>query len=364
MKKLLIALLALSVAGTAFAADPAFTFSGALKTGMTFASSDATSATEDGMVLLQSDDVGDNVPVRVELVGAYTDGDFGVKFRLRSNYEDALSFSYGYAWGNLFSNMVTFKVGKVDDGAWETEGDEGFDVADGNGLQVQVKPVAGLNAGVKFNAPVATANGTYTAWTYEQFGNEVALGLGYTSDMFNFQAGYQMDSDADDAGSEDFAKAYFGVNYKGLKGLTAIAEGRLGALGDADLGWKEFNETVEYAVNEQLSVGVLAWQTMFGELYVGGAIKDVLTGASVADDSLLYSVKPYANYKLNDKTTLGLSVEYAAQGDATSMTVKPSATVQLAPKAKFVGFYAYNTADDTADTVNTQTIQLDFIYSF
>lgn len=369
MKKLLIALLALSVAGVAFAADPALTLSGAVKTGLTFASSDSTSATEDGMVLLQSDDVGDNVPVRVELVGAYTDGDFGLKFRLRSNYEDALTFSYGYVWGNLFNNMVTYKVGKVDDGSWGTEGDEGFDAADkvGNGLQIQVKPVEGLNVGVKLNAPVATKVDTYTAWTYEQFSNEMSFGLGYTSDMFNFQAGYAMDSDADDSGSEDFSWAYFGANYKGMEALTAIVEAKFGGLGDADLGWKEFNETVEYAVSEQISVGVLSWQTMFGEFYTAGAIKDPLDGAVVADDGLLYSVKPYANYKLNDKTTLGLAVTYAAQGDATDITVKPSATVQLGAKAKFVGFYAYDTADSGvkgADPINTQTIQLDFIYSF
>lgn len=406
MKKLLIALLALSVAGTAvFAADPALTFSGALKTGLQFTSSDEEGVIDtdgdgediekaDGAVSLYSDDA--EKALRLELVGAYTDGDFGVKFRLRADGQASLNFSYGYAWGNLFNNMVTFKVGKVDDGAWATEGDEGFDVADGNGLQIQVKPMAGLNVGIKLNATAIAgvpvnpeeagidmdADGeddvtflvpgsSARAMTYAEFFSESALGLGYTSDLFNFQAGYQMDSAYDDEKDADYdanayAMAYFGASYKGMKALTAKVEGRLGALGAADYSWKEFNEVVEYAVNDQISAGIVLWQTMFSEFYDDGATKDPIWG-DLKDDGLLYSVKPYANYKLNDKTTLGLAVTYAAQGDATDITVKPSATVQLAPKAKFVGFYSYNTADSGlkgADPVNTSKIQLDFIYSF
>jgi len=172
MKKLLIALLALTVAGTAFAADPALTFSGALKTGIQFTSSDADKDDEtgidptDGFVTTYNDDAGKTT--RLDLKGAYTDGDFGLKFRLRSNAFEAPVVNYAYAWGNLFSNKVTFKAGDIDDDAWETEGDEGFDLADDQGLQIQIKPIEGLNFGVKFATTAAyeTDDETYYGETY------------------------------------------------------------------------------------------------------------------------------------------------------------------------------------------------------
>jgi hypothetical protein len=387
MKKLLIALLALSVAGTAFAADPALTFSGALKTGIEFSSNDATSADEDGTVSLYNDDAGKFT--RLDLNGAYTDGDFGMKFQLRTNDLTAPSYNYAYAWGNLFNNMVTFKVGDVDDGAWATEGDEGFDVADGNGLQIQVKPMAGLNLGAKLQV---------AGYTYEATQQELALGLGYTSDMFNFQAGYQMDSDADatfdltdkaiefsgldadDNGKlegaelvalltlldielepEDNASAYVGFSYKGMKALKAVAEAKLFNLG-SDLGYTWANQVIEYAVNDQISAGIVMHQYLW-------------SNADIADGANLYSFKPYGNYKLNEKVTLGLAVYYSTWmmnvsgvDAASELYLQPSATVQLGPKAKFVGFYKYDTVtmdkDFFGDPVNTQTIQLDFIYSF
>ncbi len=389
MKKLLIALLALSVAGVAFAADPALTFSGALETGMAFTQTDGDD--DDGAVKMYNDDADENV--RFELIGAYTDGDFGVEFRYRTESftDTALVENYAYVWGNLFNNMVTFKAGNVDDSAWESEGDDGFDVADDHGLQIQVKPMEGLNLGVKLNVPKTDA------YTYEQFQKEIGFGLGYTSDLFNFQAGYKLDSDADaDYGDamDDYlvlfnkiaaaldptwddaefaaddvnASAYFGVNYKGLKGLKAIAEAKMFNLGDSDFGYTEANEEFAYDVNEQINVGILMYQYMYSD-------------SDTADFANLIDFKPYVNYKLNDKVTLGFAVYYGttmmnvdSTDPTTEIYVKPSATVQLGPKAKFVGFYKYDTLTmdkdfaeqvlGVEDTVTTQTIQLDFIYSF
>lgn len=363
MKKALAIITALALVSTvAFAQDAAaLKLSGAIKTGVQMTSGDSA---EDGNVVAYNDDA--EKISRFELVGTYTDGDFGLKFRMRADDFKTPLLSYGYVWGNLYSNMVTFKAGNIDDGAWETEGDDGFDVADGLGLQVQVKPAEGINFGVKLTP------GT-TAMTTEQFTGELAFGGAYVSDMFNVQAGYKLDSDIDapatfknaddadaalwiaslgvDADTEAFA--YVGANIKAVEKLTLKAEGKFFNLGaSSDIGLTEIDEIVEYAVSDPLAVGIVAYQWLPGN----------------SDLENIMNFKPYVNYKLNDKATAGFAFFYELNSgyleDATTMYIKPSLTYAFNSKAKINAFYKYVAADNTVDTTADNVVQLDFIWSF
>jgi hypothetical protein len=370
MKKALAILMVLAmVTGVAFAQDaPALTFSGAIKTGVQITSGDSA---EDGAVIAYNDDAGKIS--RFDLKGDYTDGDFGVSFRIRADDFVTPKLSFGYVWGNVFSNMVTFKAGNIDDGAWATEGDDGFDVADGLGLQLQVKPIEGVNFGVKLTP------GAATPMTTEQFASELAIGGAYVSDLFNFQAGYKLDSDYDDTVAadgtakiygyeftgeeyalafpdvkpEDWAYAYVGFNVKAIENLTLKAEGKFTSLGAySDIGLAEINEIVAYAVTDPLAVGIVMYQWIPGN----------------SDAETIMNFKPYVNYKLNDKATAGFAFFYEMNSgylkDATTMYIKPSLAYAFNSHAKINAFYKYVAKDDTEDTTSDNVVQLDFIWSY
>lgn len=339
MKKALVVLLSLVAAGALFAADaPTFALSGAVKTGVLFQTGDTN---EDGSWKLYNDDAGKTS--RLEIVGTYADADYGLKFRLRSDdFAAAPSVSYAYVWGDFLADMITFKAGAVDDGAWATKGDTGFDVADGKGVQVQFKPIAGLNFGLKLDLVAANA-------TTEQFIGETAVGLGYTAEKFNFQAGYKMDSDVDGS-SEDEAFAYAGIQFVGIEALTVTAEAKLTNLGDTAVAAAvtTIDEVVEYSGIESLTLGLISYQVLSGDDNVDMKI----------------SVNPYANYKLNDKATAKFGVYYEMQGDASDIWVQPGVEYVLGAKAKVNAFLNYDMKDTGSVATNDTKIQIDFLYSF
>jgi len=153
MKKLIVLLLAFAMVGAVFAADapaPALTFNGYLNTGFQY---DTTS----DLVKLYGAYAGKTS--RLRLNAAYTNGDFGVNFRYQSNDSaTAPSVTQALVWGNLFNKMVTFKAGELNDYTWATPYNS-FGNFDGQtGIQVQLKPIAGLNFGVF--VPVTAAGAT------------------------------------------------------------------------------------------------------------------------------------------------------------------------------------------------------------
>ena len=388
MKKIIAAVSAIILTGFVFAQDaaapakpaPAWTFCGVIKTGLQFKAGDSN---KDGSVLVYNNDAGK--PSRFDFSGTYVNSDVGAAFKLREQTSLATSpvVKYAYAWGNYFDGKVTLKAGNIDDAVWETEGDVNYDIVNGPGSNslgavAQFKPVAGLNVGLKVSASPTVAQ------TSKQTLNELGFGAGYTSDLFNFQAGYQLDSDVDDitstakttykndpltnivtatttttvndAYASDHAYAYFGANYKGIKQLTAIVEGQFANLGAfGDIGLTTIDETIEYAVSDPLSLGALSYQVVSN---VDGAKTEI-------------NFKPYANYSLSKIVTLNGKVFYELNSgnvkDINTFYVQPGATFTIG-KTSIIAFYRYNVSDlgdkSAAGKQVDNIVQVDFIWKF
>lgn len=380
MKKALAILSALAlVSVVAFAEDaPALKLSGYIDTGI-------KSVTGDGAdtVQLWGDDSGSTT--RFDLNGTYTNGNAGVDFKLRTQDMTAPAINYFHAWTNLFDGKAKLVAGKLDNSAWKTEGDDGFTSENDQGIQVQIIPVAGLNLGVKFNT-----NGN-AAITPKQFLNETGFGAKYTSDLFNFAAGYKLDSDADDAlagkatyayidedadgtpdivagavgittipgAASDYANkeayAYTGINYKGIAGLKLIAEAKWTGLGKyADIGLAEYDEIIEYKVSDPLSVGILMYQ------YIPGS----------SDIKSQLSFKPYVGYVVNSMVKATGEVKYVSNAafveKVNNVTFKPGVELTVSPSAKILINDAYTIADtgDEVAKTTTNTINVNFRWNF
>ena len=202
MKKALAFLAAAALVSAAFAEDaaaPALKVSGALKTGIQLTGGDSNKT---GSAKLQYSDDEDTTKVsRFDINGSYDAKDYGVEFRFRQQADltTAPTIRYAYVWGNYVDGKVKVEAGHIQDFALDCVGYEGYGIGigqdDGNGALLLVKPVAGLTLGVESTVPTT---GSYTT---KQLLNELGFGAAYSTDVFGVQAGYQLDSDADDEGS-------------------------------------------------------------------------------------------------------------------------------------------------------------------
>jgi hypothetical protein len=133
MKKALIVLLILGVAGAVFAQD--LKFDGQIRTGLVVG---ATNVEESDPVLYAHSVSAERRIGQFRLNGAYTNAEktAGAKFRLQfrdytGSVVPALPWFFGYV--NLFENAVTLNAGLIDDGTFGT-GDAIYDDDNGEGL--------------------------------------------------------------------------------------------------------------------------------------------------------------------------------------------------------------------------------------
>lgn len=306
MKKLIVLLLALAMVGAAFAqaAAPALTFSGYLNTGFQY-------DTGTDLVKLYGAYAGQTS--RLRLNAAYTNGDFGVNFRYQSN-DSATAPTVGQAlvWGNLFNKMVTFKAGKLNDYTWATPYNA-FGNFDGQtGVQVQLKPVAGLNFGVFVPLVAAGATPANTFKDMSIAGKYSASGL--ADFLVNLNLGTA-------------ANALYGsVNVTAVKDLTAILEAKVTDLTNVSTTLY-MDQYLSYGMGD-LSVGAYIDQTFgtpFGwsvspEVdYTMGNV-ELYASFTYASDKT-WSINPYVNYTLNSKSSVKT---YASYDNTKTFTVGSS----------------------------------------
>jgi len=292
MKKLFVLLLALSCVGFVFAEDAA----PALKlTGKIYGAIDVVKAGEEDaqIVMGRSADSGYEEAWRTRINGAYTDGDYGMNFRLQAGGSTAPTFTRTFAWANFFGGMLNVKAGYLYEGGWMTQGDAAFGEIDSKGgFSLSLKPVEALTAGAY--VPVTT---TY-ALLEDAFKN-IQLGAAYSVEgIGDFEAGYL------GSAIDDQSDIFVGFNLTAVENLSAQVEFMLGNLGaetdiakivayDVDtLGFYQIVETVEYAM-EPLTVGFIGYQTLY-----------------TADDAALgMSLNPYVEYAMGT-VSLGLDFVY------------------------------------------------------
>jgi|GEM_PF-2102547 len=391
MKKLIVLLLALSVVGIAVMAQdaaaapaPTLKLSGYLDTGLTYAK---VGSADDAVAQWGNDSATNG---RFQINGSYTNGDYGVNFRLRvqpsngfsaSSSPNAVFLRRGYGWTNLFGGMAMIQAGKLGDYTWSGANGNywnSFGNFDGPvGIQLQIKPIDGLNFGIF--VPVAQTSAPMTL--SDTFGSS-ALGLNYTmKDTFNVQFGYQMMPDTkagadttssslylaaggelssatvayyDGAGvlvpgplvantvytkvvttagavaTKNNSSLWFGGQILAVPKLTLDFEGQVSALGASDKGSFFVFENVAYDL-APLNVSMQMSQEMFNassdkaqlefnptvDYALSDSINAGVTGDIAMKDSKTgYDFGPYAKFVTNKNSFVKIGVSYAA-GDYT-----------------------------------------------
>jgi hypothetical protein len=419
MKKALVILLILAVAGGLFAQD--VKVGGQIRTGILF---DAPNGTK-GQTIGLFNDGDDGYTTRIDLNFSLTKEDYGVVVGLRNdwlngptgsnanavsgsttflNYSE-FSVYNAYVWADFANDLVNVKLGKIDDGVWKTEGDEEFGVATGDGLRVEVKPIPGLNAGIFLTVPAggdAIVNGQtiaadkYYKYPFKYFLPETALGASYKADLFNVAFGVKFDSNGDgyaydnpvdgsefvsvdpdnNSGSLEFIggdrdksltggqRAYFGASIKAVENLKAVIEAQFYNLGAFNsVGYTWFDEVIEYAVASNITAGLVATQFF----YATPLANTVGEGGDKA--GIFLKFKPYGEYGVNDAVAVGVGVPFAFQKNVKkySIGVEPYVTYKLADTASIGFVYKWNVSEvdaDDSDPDFNQKVQINFNYSF
>jgi hypothetical protein len=311
MKKLIVLLLTIAMVGAVFAEEapaPVLKWSGLLNTGFQYDNS------TDSLYLY-----GQNAgkASRLRLNADYTNGDFGVHFRLQTDDATTTAFSIKHAlvWGNLFNNMATFKVGLLNDSTWATPYNS-FGSLDGKkGVQLQVKPIKGLNVGAFM--PLMPLDTTKTVPAGDVPKDMTFAGKYSISGIADVLAGLNLG-----VAPTTKTEAYGSVNVTAIENLTAIVEADLTDISDI-ANTLSLDEYASYAMGN-LAVGAYLEQD-FGSTFgwtiapeVSYAIDKAEVGGSftIASGSV-WSIDPYVTYTLNDKSTVK---GYASYDNASVFT--------------------------------------------
>jgi hypothetical protein len=246
MKKVLVFLLTLSFAASAFAIDfgNGLTLAGEVKAGVRVLSQgDGNDDTEDTSASFYNADAGQNL--RYRLTFGYTGDWGGAKIRLQSDDSnvstgsDSVGFyaKYAYGWINLLDGKVVVSGGHIGDDLWGL-GKLGANVFDPSldaviGARVAFNIVDGLSFGVAF-----PFNGV-TYYNYDSsefkkktgartlgdaFGGAVIGGL-YKSSLFSAAAGVRLYSAIDSKAHGGAADTSDGTKYGDVDGYADIIAG-------------------------------------------------------------------------------------------------------------------------------------------
>jgi hypothetical protein len=296
MKKALIGLLILAIAGGVFAQE--VNFGGGVTTGLWI---DIQDGADEIGVRGDDDDSGDAIHAWFD--ATYDAGDWGVALGSVAGFDSdpenakagSLEFYNAHGWMKFVDGMLTLRAGMIDPAVWNTaiytaaELDD--NLSSGGGLRLEVTPIDGLNLGAFFSYP----NGGSLAGKIANFFQETALGFSYGNDMFGISATLKLYSEEDlgyrEADSD--MKLIFGFGFMGIPGLAIGVEGKVDHLGAySDAGEIEVWEEVDYTLGP-LSFGVHA--------------KEILLGHGDVSFSE-FMAKPLVSYAVTDEVTVGADV--------------------------------------------------------
>ncbi|MDR2095846.1 MAG: hypothetical protein LBP76_10070 [Treponema sp.] len=255
MKKTLIFLLILAVAGGVFAQDLKLTGEAKMGLGVRY----DTSSEEAHLIPFGRDS---EQGVHFRLNGAYaTEGDTaGVKFRLQQRAEFTVPYAFGYV--NVFNNLLTLQGGLIDDGTFNSGGGIlDSDAGEGVGTNILVKPIEGLVIG----GGAYAASGVGHLKSLPKLGDaKYTAGFSYAMpDLFKIVTSFRTKNWIQ--GTENLGESVLneqnqlivGANILALSnmGLNLVLEGRFTSLGeDKELDIDGF-ATIGYA-KDALSAGL------------------------------------------------------------------------------------------------------------
>jgi hypothetical protein len=376
MKKFLVVLMILAVAGGVIAQD--ISFSGQVEAGILF----EKAGDEDLMVKPYNADA--DVPLRADLTTKAEWENVGAKVRFRSDFNGFLgSFDpignpnvdakaigvkvpFAFVWANVLNDMIKISAGKLDDAAWATQGDFDTQYDNTNGTRVEIKPIEGLNVG--FALDIVDGAGVEIG----DFFLETVIGAKFVADPVTVVAAVKLDGEADgpapewdDAASsyttpaktDEEIKALFSVNITAVPKLTAIIDGEINHI-NGDMGI-DIHEKFGYQILDPLEAHLVLVQ------------KGVLD-SDVNPAGLLFAIKPGVSYAvIPDKFIAKLDLEFNTYTenffDPLQIVLQPGIEWRYNETAKILGWYKgiFWTDDAVAPGAKPiHQVQVDFRWSF
>jgi hypothetical protein len=289
MKKALIGLLILAIAGGLFAQE--LNWTGTVRTGFQI---DVIDGADDIGIYATDDDV--PTPVKARLGLTYTDGPWGLKLGTGANIGSESGTSMfvhnAYGWMDFVDGMLNIKAGLIDDNVWDTGGEYDDGVATGGGVRLEILPIEGLNLGAFFTYPdPAKVSATKIA----NFFQETAFGFSFDGGIFDVAAAIKLHSEECEYTSFDGMdmRLVFAFGFTGIPGLTLRVDGGVEHLAKySDAGEATIWEEVDFALGP-LSVGLHARELLLG--YGDIALAEV-------------EVKPLVEYAVSDSVSVGADV--------------------------------------------------------
>jgi hypothetical protein len=288
MRKLLLIGALVLIAAVAFAQNapapaPTLVFTGALYTGTIAQSFNG------GTPSLGIWDPINQTLSRFNFQGTYNGDGFGLNFRLREddNFWDqgnsavkitgisipnAPGFRRLYGWIDAASGMIRVAAGRLAGYEWATGDAGGFNTL-GNldgavGMQLQIKPIDGLNVGAFLPFTYGTSGSPVTSMDLVSAVNFMAFGVKYTmKGVFDIEGGYWLAPDnastktTNSSSFYQFPKAWFGAEYIGTPNLTAILETQFANSTISNNNYAYLAETIAYK-QDQLGLALYAEQQL------------------------------------------------------------------------------------------------------
>jgi hypothetical protein len=377
MKKALIVLLILAVAGGLFAQEaPTFTWTGEFVTGIHVGINEAH---DDPELILANDD-GNN---RVRLNGAVVGPTYGFNFRLQAanvradqgfavditdptnpgitlttNRIVTVPFAYGYV--TFFDNLLKVTAGQIDPKAWNSGTLINADWSHEGAVRFEFTPsqVDGLNVGFSlkpfaFVNPKDNANRVSVADALQ----ETEFGFKYTGlSILDLGGAFKLDGDGDTAKDMN---AHLWVNLKGIPNLTTASLEFVGLnlsdLEDTGTGEIQLGQRVAYAINA-LTLQLSAREHIYTN----------------ENSDLALWIQPQVTYQINDslKATLVGTIGSADTFEHIGLEIKPSLTYTVG-KATIDFIYKFNSDNarpdlwkTKADTKSLQAIGVNLTLAF
>jgi hypothetical protein len=363
MKKFLVVLMILAVAGGVFAQD--ISFSGQVEAGILFEKEG------DDDLIVRPYNADAEVPLRADLNVAAEWENVGAKIKIRSDFNGFLGspsvidsnvpdedvtylapgdpgfkVPYAFVWANVLNDIIKLSAGKLDDAAWATLGDFDTNYDNVNGTRVEIKPIEGLNVG--FALDIVDGRGV----TLEDFFLETVIGVKFAADPVTVVAALKLDGEAD-GGSDEEIKALFSVNITAVPKLTAIIDGEINHL-NGDMGI-DIHEKFGYQILDPLEAHLTLVEK--GNL-----------DTDIDPEGLEFQIKPGVSYAvIPDKFFAKLDLEVITWTenffDPLNFVLKPGIEWRYNETAKILGWYKLTIpTQDGADPIHQ--VQVDFRWSF
>ena len=299
MKKVLIVLLALAIAGGLFADE--VIVSGEVNTGIFFRAGDSY---DDPTAELWNDDDA----AYIAKIGVSYDADvWGAQIGIKAidgeedgvQYDNYFGFYDAHGWLKFMDGLIILRGGLIDPNVWNTGGwvDTGF--ANGGGVRVEVEPFDGLSLGAKFGFGTQ-----FGPDTISDFFQETAFGFAFDGGIFGLSASGKVYSEVSDREETDFdftaGFGFYGLDivdiYLGFLAESLIAEG---------------DSTIMVGLNVDIDLGAL-----------GAGIE---VGLTMVDGLSEVWIDPFVSFSLSDRITVGGDVGFTfADNDGIGLsTIEP-----------------------------------------